>query len=117
MPSIRLDCVRWTPPPEEKPQYSRITPRTITLKSGLCVAWGGRVQMNTHNIEQVVVAYLIERKNGGTTSVLKSVLTVHLTDIGMKDAAEAVENLLKRKVILALQNGRVTLNILRLKKR
>lgn len=69
-----------------------------------------------HAVSDLIVAYLSELKNGGTTSVPKSVLASYLTDIGMKDAAETVEDLIKREVILSLQNERVTLNT-RLKKK
>ena len=64
------------------------------------------------NVEELVINYMVTRKNAGDPSVQRAEISLYLKSIGINkdNVIKGIDEVLRRKRLLPLQNGKITLN-------
>ena len=69
------------------------------------------------DIEDTIVTYMVKLMNDGMTSVLRAEISSYMNSIGIRGCEDNIDNLIRKKVLLPLKNGKITLNLVKLKKK
>ncbi len=68
------------------------------------------------NATDLVVSYLIRLKNSKVTSISEYSLLNYLDSVGLKNPQGEIKSMVTTKTLLKLKNGKVSLNLRKLKK-
>jgi len=66
---------------------------------------------------ELVIAYMIRLKNSGVLSVHRSEIMLYMKSIGISDCENTIEYLIREKSVLCLKSEKLTLNLVKLKKK
>ena len=72
--------------------------------------------MAIRNTTEIAETYMIRLCNDGMTSVKPSEITAYLKSIGI-DGEETIKVMIKNKILLELKSGKVTLNMVKIRKK
>lgn len=64
-----------------------------------------------------VEKYMVRLLNAGTTSVTRAELSLYLQSVGFERCEDCIDSLLQRKTLISLSTGKVTLNVVKLRKK